>query len=209
MKKIISIVVFVVVLFGAIAMVLLFPINKTEPVVIDFSKDSSINAICELATVKSFFHNVAMYDKKPDPVVEVIFWPFSRTIQPGNKQYWLEYSGIVETGIDAGLVQIKGPDENGVVTIYVPDAKILNIYSDESSLTEPLSETGILTTISGTEKNETFAAAQIEMRRQAENNQAILRRAKENAKQFLESYIVNSGRVVGRNLMVQWAESAW
>ena len=83
---------------------------------IDFSKDSSINAICELATVKSFFHNVAMYDKKPDPVVEVIFWPFSRTIQPGNKQYWLEYSGIVETGIDAGLVQIKGPDENGVVT---------------------------------------------------------------------------------------------
>ena len=62
MKKIILNISFILVSIGTIAAILFLPIKKeADPEAINFSKDSSsISAMCELATVKSFYHNVAM-----------------------------------------------------------------------------------------------------------------------------------------------------
>ena len=176
--------------------------------VINLTEYTSINTICELATLKSYYHNVAMYEEQPDGgnrfINNVLFWPFGGYAKVGYKQFWLEYSGIVETGIDASQIRITGPDSQGVVEVFVPDARVLSVYADENSLTEPLSESGWFTKITGKEKTEAFSAAQKAMRQEAENDQSLLTRSKENARYLLQQYIINSGKEMGLNLTVKW-----
>lgn len=196
---------------AAVAGILLFPLNGKDAGTARFSESASVSTICELATLKSYYHNVAMFEEKPEGfnqvLNDVLLWPFGGYTKIGYKQFWLEYSGIVETGIDASQIRMNGPDAKGVVAVYVPDARIINVYADESSLTEPLSENGWFTGISGKEKADAFAKAQSAMREEAENDRALLSRAKENAKMLLEQYIVNTGREIGAEYTVQWLDS--
>ncbi|MCI5765364.1 MAG: DUF4230 domain-containing protein [Clostridiales bacterium] len=190
---------------------LVIPNENKEPKTINLSEYSSVNTICELATLRSFYHNVAMYEKEPDGgskfVNDVLLWPFGGYTKIGYKQFWLEYSGIVEIGIDASKIKINGPDSNGIVEVYIPEAKVFSVYADESSLTEPLSENGWFTTISGKEKAEAFATAQSAMKQEAENDQSLLRRSKENAKLLLERYIINTGKQMGTNYIIKWIDT--
>ena len=78
----------------------------------------------------------------------------------------------------------------GIGEIYVPDAHPLSVYADEDSLTEPLTEEGWFTSVTGKEKMETFSTAQNAMRHEAENDQSLLMKAKDNAKVLLEKYII-------------------
>lgn len=196
---------------AAVLCLLIIPKSNSEQNKVDFSEYSSVNTICELATLRSFYHNVAMYEKKPDGgnkfVNDVLLWPFGTYSKIGYKQFWLEYSGVVETGIDASLIKITGPDANGIVEVYVPQAKVLSVYADEASLTEPLSENGWFTKISGKEKTEAFSTAQNAMRQEAENDQSLLRRSRENAKLLLEKYIINTGKQIGASYSVKWTEN--
>ena len=152
-----------------------------------------------------------MYEKEPDGgskfVNDVLLWPFGGYTKIGYKQFWLEYSGIVEIGIDASKIKINGPDSNVIVEVYIPEAKVFSVYADESSLTEPLSENGWFTTISGKEKAEAFATAQSAMKQEAENDQYLLRRSKENAKLLLERYIINTGKQMGTNYIIKWIDT--
>ena len=84
---------------------------------------------------------------------------------------------------------------------------MFSVYADEASLTEPVSENGWFTTISGKEKTEAFATAQAAMRQEAENDQSLLRRSRENAKLLLERYIVNTGKQMGANYSVKWIDN--
>ena len=190
--------------------ILAFPSAQKTSIPERFSEYSSVISICELATLKSFYHNVAMYEKEPDGsekfVNDVLLWPFGGYSKVGYKQFWLEYSGIVETGIDASQIQIHEPNAQAVVEVFIPDAKVISVYADESTLTEPLSENGWFTTISGKEKAEAFASAQTAMRQEAENDQTLLKRAKENAKILLERYIINIGKELGTTYSVVWIE---
>lgn len=199
------------VFFVVIICLLLIPNGNEDSKSVTFSEYSSINTICELATTRSFYHNVVMYEKEPDGgdkfVNDILLWPFGGFTKVGYKQYWLEYSGIVETGIDASQIKINDPTAEGVVDVYVPEAKVLSIYADEASLTEPLSEKGWFTTISTQEKITAFAEAQHVMREEAENDQSLLKRAKENAKLFLERYIVATGAQMGITLSVRWVDT--
>ena len=188
--------------------ILVIPIGKKAPRHVDLSEYSAVNAICELATLKSFYHNVVVCEEEPSGTVKtistVLLWPFDRIAKTGYKQFWLEYSGIVETGIDASQIQIGNPDANGVVEVFVPDAKVLSVYADESSLSEPLTEKGLFTTITGEEQARAFAQAQGAMREDAESDQGLLGRAKNNAKILLEQYIKKTGNGIGVDYSVKW-----
>ena len=187
--------------------ILLFPNIKQELKPTDLSDYSSVSAICELATLKSFYHNVAVYEEEPGnaaKVVNVLLWPFySKT---GYKQFWIEYSGIVETGIDAGQIQINTPNSEGIVEVYVPDAKVLSVDADEESLSMPVTEEGLFAEISAKDQAEAYSAAQSSMRQEAENDQTMLLRAKNNAKLLLERYILNTGRDIGIDYSVKWID---
>ena len=189
--------------------ILAIPDGKQETTkALSFSDSASVSTICELATLKSFYHNVVTYEEQPEGINRtinaLISFPFGDISKIGYKKYWMEYSGIIETGIDASQIQINGPDEAGVVEVYVPDAKVLSAFADEDSFTEPLAETGWFTTISGKDKAEAFAKTQTIMRQEAEQDQTMLMRAKENAKLLLQKFIVNTGKEIGAKLSIQW-----
>ena len=188
--------------------ILLVPMNRLAPAKASLSEYSSVNAICELATLKCFYHNVAMFEEKPGGgdkfFNDIVLWPFGGLVNKGYKQFWLEYSGIVEIGIDASQIRFGDPDSKGVVEVYLPNAKVLSVYADENSMSEPIAETGFLTTITGNNQAEAFATAQSAMRQEAENDQSLLRRARDNARLLLEQYIINTGKGMGVDYSVKW-----
>lgn len=161
-------------------------------------KFSAVNKICELATLRCYYHDVAEYEKQPDGLFKYGLFQY------GYKKFWIEYDGIVEIGIDVGQVQVNEPDENGVVKIYVPKAKILNINADPESMSDMVADTGTFTEITASEKAGAFSEAQTTMRNNAENDSSILTQAHNNAKELLKQYVVNVGEQIGQQYTVEW-----
>ena len=87
---------------------------------------SSIKSVCELSTLKCYYHNVATYEKNAHGLLKVF--------GSGYKKIWIEYSGIVNLGIDINKVDISEPDTNNVITIKIPDAEVQSTSLDKSTL---------------------------------------------------------------------------
>ena len=161
---------------------------------------ASVDKICELATLKCYYHDVAEYEKQAEG-----FFKY-RPFKYGYKKVWIEYDGIVDVGIDVSDVQINEPDRKGIVRIYVPDAKILSVSADKDTMSEPLVDKGIFTKITAEDKNKAFADAQATMQKNAEADAGMLAQAKNNAKELLEQYVINVGKQTGKTYKVEWLE---
>ena len=158
---------------------------------------AGIKSVCELSTLKCYYHNVAEVD---DPGK----WPFSEVTKIGRKRIWIEYSGIVTIGIDASKVTISEPDENGVVQVHVPEVEILDTYLDKQSLSDPITEAGPLTEITAEEKMAGISAAQDNMKQTASENQALYTQAYDRARRVIKAYVTNVGDAVGEEYTVEW-----
>lgn len=158
---------------------------------------SSINTVCQLATLKCYYHNVAKHEKEADG-----FFKFLGNI--GYKKLWVEYSGIVEVGIDVSKVKVSPANEKGIVSVSIPPAEILNVNFDTNSITIPITETGFLTSISADETTKAFGFSQEKMKTVASEDKALLDRARNRAKKIIEGYIKNVGETVGKNYSVEW-----
>ena len=88
---------------------------------------AEMRAICELSTMDCYYHNVAKYFEKD---AQKGFWGIGKK----DKHFWVEYSGVVRMGIDASLVNIKVEDT--LVTITIPEAKVLKCTVDSDSLSQ-------------------------------------------------------------------------
>ena len=162
---------------------------------VDFS---GIRSVCQLATLKCYYHNVAKAEKEAGGTLKVF--------GVGYKKIWTEYSGVVELGIDVNQVTISGPNQDGVVQVFVPDAEIVSVDLDEESLGEPVTDTGFLTKITKEEETAALAAAQDNMETEAKDNQALLDQAKERAKRIIEGYIRNVVTQMGKTYTVEWVQ---
>ena len=174
--------------------------NKEVTVHEEVLKPSEISEICELATLRCYYHNVAELEKQPDPIFQYGLFQY------GYKKVWMEYSGIVEVGIEAGDIKISTPDEAGNIKIYIPEAKIFNVTADQNSLTEPLVETGKFTDISVEDKAQAFSESQQKMRAEAETDKSILNQARNNAKELIKQYIVSIGKLTGNQYNIIWED---
>lgn len=143
---------------------------------------SGINSVCELATLKCYYHNVAKAETKASGLLK---W-----LGTGYKKIWTEYSGIVELGIDVNKVSISSPGADGVVRITIPDAEILNVDLDEDSMGMPLTDTGFMTEITKEEETAALAKAQDDMEETAKQNSALLAQTKERAKNLIQGYVL-------------------
>ena len=160
---------------------------------------SGINSVCELATLKCYYHNVAKAETKASGLLK---W-----LGTGYKKIWTEYSGIVELGIDVNKVSISSPGADGVVRITIPDAEILNVDLDEDSMGMPLTDTGFMTEITKEEETAALAKAQDDMEETAKQNSALLAQAKERAKNLIQGYVENVGEQIGEEYTIEWAET--
>ena len=174
-----------------------FPWEEKEKDEVDFS---GVSRICELSTLRCYYHNVAELKRDPDKIYEKGWFKY------GYKKVWLEYTGTIEVGIDVDQVQMNDPDENNVVYVYVPDAKIMNVNADTSTMSEPIVDTGYFTEVTAEDQEEAFSAAQKNMENKAKEDVSLLNRAKSNAKKLIEQYIINVGNQIGENYKVKWLD---
>lgn len=161
---------------------------------------SGVTSVCELATLKCYYHNVAKAETEASGI-------FAKWLKTGYKKIWTEYSGIIEYGINISQVTVSEPDKNGVVTVTMPDAQVLNVDVDEDSLGTPLTDTGFLTSVTTEEKTTTLAGAQEAMEQQAKENTEMLSQAKARAKTLIEEYIKNVGESIGEEYTVEWKDA--
>ena len=59
---------------------------------------SQMKSICELATMECYYHNVAKYNEKDASGM----WWWQK-----DRNFWMEYAGVVTIGIDASLLNIE------------------------------------------------------------------------------------------------------
>lgn len=162
--------------------------KKVEPDI------SQVKAICELSTMDCYYHNVAKYYEEDASG----FWIFKK-----DKEFWIEYSGVVTIGIDASLVGIEINDSK--VTVTLPPAKVLGSRVDETSLNK---ESFIVAEGSSKPKAEdatkVYAEAQNKMVEAANGNKTLLSNAQENAKILIENYINRIGEAMDIEYEVNW-----
>ncbi len=196
-KRIISII-FLVVLVVLAIVIRIFP--KKEENVVEKAEFSDVSKICELATLKCYYHDVAEFQKDPDGLFKYGLFQY------GAKKMWMEYNGIVKIGIDVGKVRVEEPTEDGVVRIYVPEATILDVYADKDTISDPIEDNGMFTEVTIDEKAQAFSAAQATMKENASTDKSLLNQARNNAKELLKRYVVNVGKQIGQNYTVEWIE---
>lgn len=159
---------------------------------------SSIKSVCELSTLKCYYHNVATYEKNAHGLLKVF--------GSGYKKIWIEYSGIVNLGIDINKVDISEPDTNNVITIKIPDAEVQSTSLDKSTLSEPLTDKGVFTKITTEEKTEALSSAQQNMKETAQKDTSLLAQAKEHAKLILQGYINDLGEEFNEEYTIKWVD---
>lgn len=159
---------------------------------------SSIKSVCELSTLKCYYHNVATYEKNAHGLLKVFGSRY--------KKIWIEYSGIVNLGIDINKVDISEPDTNNVITIKIPDAEVQSTSLDKSTLSEPLTDKGVFTKITTEEKTEALSSAQQNMKETAQKDTSLLAQAKEHAKLILQGYINNLGEEFNEEYTIKWVD---
>lgn len=189
MKKIISILLVFMLAFSCMACA-----KTTEPKQEIVPQASQMKAICELATMKCYYHNVAKYTQ--EDAAGILWWKKDR-------RFWIEYDGIVTMGIDASLVDIEV--DNDTVTITIPPAKVLGFEVDETTLNE---DSYIVDTKSAKVKaehqTEAFKQAQDHMKEEAEKDTLLLANAQQRAQKLLEDYVNNIGNCVEKTYNIKW-----
>lgn len=169
--------------------------NKIENEKINVEPEiSQMKAICELATMECYFHNVAKYYE--EDAQGSLWWK-------KDKHFWIEYSGVVTLGIDVSQLDIEV--DGDVVTITLPEAKVLGNKVDETTLTENsfIVETGSAE-VKAEDQKKAFEEAQRNMVEAASNDSALLNSARQRAQILLEDYVNNIGNVVGKVYKINW-----
>lgn len=155
-----------------------------------------MRAICELATMDCYYHNVAKYFEE-DAQASFFFTK--------DKKFWVEYAGEVTLGVDASQVTME--IQENVVTITMPPAKVLSarVYSDSlNSSSYIVAKDSAPVTVE--DQGIVFQQAQEEILRSASQNQTLLARARQRAKQLLEDYVTNLGNAIGKDYQVRWVD---
>lgn len=177
-----------------LSVILAFSFSACSKKNADFSETKEI---CELATLKCYYHNTSELKNDSTGIGKYIG-------NIGYKKAWIEYDGIVKLGIDASKVRIE---PNGTkVKVYVPNATVLSTDVDVDKISETVSETGWFTKITTEERAEAQNKAKEDMKSKAENNVALLDQATQRAKNTIKDYIINVGNLIGVEYEIEWME---
>ncbi len=156
---------------------------------------TQMKAICELATLECYYHNVAKVSKEKD----VLWWDT-------KAELWIEYSGIVKVGVDISDLDLEV--DGDVVNITMPKATVLSCEVDETKLNKDsyiMIREGLgAEKITADDQTLAFQTAQDSMREAAEADEELISQAQQRAEDLLESYINNVGEILGKKYTINW-----
>ncbi|MEY8230098.1 DUF4230 domain-containing protein [Oscillospiraceae bacterium 50-16] len=161
---------------------------KVEPQI------SQMRSICELAVMECYYHNVAKYQE--EDAAGFLLWK-------KDKHFWIEYSGVVELGIDASRLSMEVSGDE--VTITIPAAKVLSCTVDSTSLTAgSFIVDKRSANIDAEDEQAAFAEAQHNMEMSAASNRVLLGNAQQRVQVLLQSYVENIGQAIGKEYTIRW-----
>ena len=171
---------------------------SAEKKVINEPEITQIRSICNLATLECYYHNVAKSVKTAGE--GIAHW--------GEKErkFWIEYTGVAKVGVDMSKVTMEMDGTN--VIISIPDAELMNISVEESTLNEEsyISSADGLNSNKITAEDQTAAIenAQKEMEESVKNNSALLLSAQSRVKDLIKNYIDRLVEVSGVEYKITW-----
>lgn len=155
-----------------------------------------IRNICELATLKCSYNNVAKSTKEPGTGLS--HWgEIKRT-------FWIEYSGTVDIGID--LTKVKMDLNEQTITITIPKAQILDIQLDTYNKDAyVINNDGINDNpISAEDQENAIQVSKEQLEESFANNTALLNSAQSRAKELIETYINQVGNATNIKYNIVW-----
>lgn len=170
--------------------------NQNKPEV----KETEIQSICELATLKAYYHNVAKDKKTKSSGIS--------GIGEKEREFWIEYEGYATIGIDMHEVKIKIKDEK--VTIEMPHARVLdtNITTNYQSEDIKIIENGDgffnKNKITTEARVNAIQKAQDDMESAVENNPTLLQAAELRAQELIENYVLEMGNAAKKDYQIEW-----
>jgi len=157
-------------------------------------QETQMKAICELAVMECYYHNVAKYVEED---AEGFLW-WTR-----DKHFWIEYSGVVRLGVDVSLVKVTVDGDH--VAITLPPVTVQSCKVDSSSLSE---RSYIVDKHSAkvTAEDEilAFGEAQKKLEENASGDRALLSEAQQRIQSLLSDYVKNIGNALGKTYTITW-----
>lgn len=138
----------------------------------------------DLITKKVYYHNVAEYDGSKSN--------FFRRLFGIDKKAWIEYTGLVDLGID--LTEVKVSTEGKKIRVLIPRARlnkatVKNTKSDDIVIYNSDGSIFNLGEVSASEGTEAIGVAQQAMMENVQKDTQLLRMAQIRAKNILEERI--------------------
>ncbi|MDE5765279.1 MAG: DUF4230 domain-containing protein [Ruminococcus sp.] len=167
--------------------------EKTEKQILDIQpQEAQMKAICELATLDCYYHNIAKHFEKD--AEGALWWKKDRN-------FWIEYSGVVTIGIETSKIKIEVDDTN--VKITLPPATVMGFKVDNDAPTNVVIDKESAK-VEAEHLTGTYKEAQEKMQKTAREDKVLLENARQRAKSLLEDYVNNIGNCVGKEYNIQW-----
>jgi hypothetical protein len=157
---------------------------------------SQIRSICKLATVECYYHNVAKSEKKAGSGLS--------HLGENSRKFWIEYTGTAKLGVDMSRGSIDVDDT--VVTVYMPEAEIINIKVDSDSIQNPIMDKDgwNKNPIDSEDVTGAMETAQTQIKEYIEKDSGLLISAEERAEKLIENYIDQLGEACGVEFTVKF-----
>ena len=163
---------------------------------------TQVKSICELATLKCYYHNVAKSTKEAGT-------GFSH-IGEKDRKFWIEYTGNVEISYKAELIKMQQDGNKIIITLPEPH---IDCTVDQDSWTE---DSYVIENDQWIQKNPITAEDQTkaisqskeDMENDVRNNSTLLATAKMQAQTLIENYINQIGNVTDVDYEVIWVEES-
>lgn len=157
-----------------------------------------IKNICELATLRCYYHNVAKSKKDAGKGISH-FGEKERT-------FWIEYTGEVEISFDTSKLQISQDGTN--ITLKLPEP-IITCSVDETSWNEDsyvISDDNIVqkNPITAVDQTNAINEAQKSMKDDVINRSTLVHTAELQAKSLIENYINQIGDLTDTEYTISW-----
>jgi len=160
----------------------------------------SIRNLCELATLKCRYNNVAKASKSDGSGPISLF--------RDNRVFWVKYTGVVEISFD--LNKVKMDINNNKVEVTLPKCIVStsidpNSWDDESYVSDK--DTGLKkNTIKTEDIRKAIDSAQKNMDDEVKNNATLMNSATARAKDIIKSYIDQMNQITGSEYTVEFLE---
>ena len=194
-KRIIGLVLSVILLVGVSS-----ACGQNEQATADATPDLlKIQAICKLATMECYYHDVAAIEKLKN--VDGTLFDFFKK----DRHMWIEYTGIAKIGID--VAKVKMEVNGNQVKITIPPAELLSVSKenfDENSFYVSEDDWLVKNKFSAADQTKAVNETQEVMKQDIMNNEALMKNAQIKAQKLIQNYIDMLGDATGTQYSIIW-----